>query len=57
MTGLEAANLVVDQLGVGQRARILDVEPDEPHIVAGRQLNRAAKSAAQLLGLKSPFLF
>ena len=57
MTGLAAANLVVDTLGVGRRAEILDVEEDEPHIVAGRAVNKAAKSAAAILGLKSPFLF
>lgn len=47
MTGLTAANLVVDRLGAGRRAVILDVEPDEPHIAAAKS---AAKSARQLLG-------
>ena len=32
VTGLEAANLVVDYLETGIHANILPVEPDEPHI-------------------------
>ena len=57
MTGLAAANMVVDTLGVGQNADILPVEADEPHIVAGRLINRTFKSAVKGLGIKSPFLF
>jgi len=57
VTGLAAANLVVNQLGIGQPADILPVEADEPHIVAGRQLNRTVKSVEQILGVRSPFLF
>ncbi len=57
MTGLAAANMVVDTLGVGQNADILPVEADEPHIVAGRLINRPFKSAVKGLGIKSPFLF
>lgn len=57
VTGLAAANMVVDILGVGRAAEILPTEADEAHIVAGRQVNRTLKSAAQALGIKSPFLF
>lgn len=32
------------------------VEPDEPHIAAGRAAVRAARQAADAIGLKSPFL-
>lgn len=39
VTGLEAANLVIQQLG-GKQANIIPVEPDEPHIQVGRILNQ-----------------
>ncbi|MEA5508728.1 FAD-dependent oxidoreductase [Crocosphaera sp. UHCC 0190] len=39
VTGLEAANLVIEQLG-GKPATIIPVEPDEPHIQIGRLLNQ-----------------
>jgi hypothetical protein len=57
VTGLVAANMVIATLGVGQAADILPTEADEPHIVAGRLINRTFKSAAQALNIKSPFLF
>lgn len=56
MTGLSAANLVIQQLGRGQPAAILPVEPDEPHIAAAKELNRSVKSALYSTGLRSPFL-
>ncbi|KAF3787036.1 Phytoene dehydrogenase [Nymphaea thermarum] len=40
VTGLEAANSVVDHLGEGEFAKIIAVEEDEPHIEALRSLNR-----------------
>ncbi|XP_020574168.1 uncharacterized protein LOC110020416 isoform X2 [Phalaenopsis equestris] len=40
VTGLEAANQVVDYLGAGEFARIIPVEDDEPHIETLRELNR-----------------
>ncbi|MGB3204015.1 MAG: FAD-dependent oxidoreductase [Crinalium sp.] len=40
VTGLEAANLVIDRCGVGRKANIIPVEVDEPHIQAGRSLNQ-----------------
>ncbi|KAG2497258.1 hypothetical protein HYH03_004842 [Edaphochlamys debaryana] len=56
VTGLSAANLVVQRLGLGSQAEILDVEPDEPHIAAARAAVRGAVEFAGALGLKSPFL-
>lgn len=40
VTGLEAANLVIQHLRHGKPASILPVEPDEPHIQLLRSLNR-----------------
>lgn len=56
VTGLTAANLVVDHCGVGKKAVVLDVEPDEPHIAAAKQANRAVREVLDNLGVKSPFL-
>jgi len=43
VTGLKAANLVIETLRVGSPAQILDVEQDEPHIDAGKKLNKLLK--------------
>ncbi|HEY9812786.1 MAG TPA: FAD-dependent oxidoreductase [Candidatus Sericytochromatia bacterium] len=40
VTGLEAANLVIERCGVGRQANIIPVEVDEPHIQAARSLNQ-----------------
>lgn len=40
VTGLEAANLVIEKFKIGEKAPIIPVEPDEPHIQLARQLNR-----------------
>lgn len=40
VTGLEAANLVISQLGEGTYANVLPIEQDEAHIQTFRQLNR-----------------
>ncbi|EFN58666.1 hypothetical protein CHLNCDRAFT_29963 [Chlorella variabilis] len=56
VSGLAAANLVVQRLGQGQPADILPVEPDEPHIAAVREANKAVKAALYNLGVRSPFL-
>ena len=40
VTGLEAANSVVQTLGHGQPAQIVPIEPDEPHIQLLRSINR-----------------
>lgn len=57
VTGLVAANMVVQHTGQGVPAMVLDVEEDEAHIVVGRQLNRLAKSIGSTLGIRNPFLF
>ncbi|AHJ28617.1 FAD-dependent oxidoreductase [Nodularia spumigena CS-584] len=41
VTGLEAANLAVSYLGVGQPSEIIPVEEDEAHIQMGRSLNQS----------------
>ena len=51
VTGLTAANLVVEHLGHGRPARLLDTEPDEPHIALGKELNK--RSAALLSTLQN----
>lgn len=56
VTGLTAANLVIDKCGVGQKAVIADVEPDEIHIAALKQLDQSVRGAFDALGIKSPFL-
>lgn len=56
VTGLTAANLVVERLGVGRKAVVLDVEPDEPHIAAGKQVNQAFRGVLNALSIKSPLL-
>ncbi|MBD1821077.1 FAD-dependent oxidoreductase [Cyanobacteria bacterium FACHB-DQ100] len=43
VTGLEAANQVINQLGVGKPAEIIPIEPDEPHIAALRSANRTLR--------------
>lgn len=40
VTGLEAANLVIQKFGVGTAATIIPVEPDEPHIQIARTVNQ-----------------
>ncbi|WP_019501651.1 FAD-dependent oxidoreductase [Pseudanabaena sp. PCC 6802] len=49
VTGLEAANEVVAYFGHGNRARILPIEPDEPHIQAARFLNQTARNLGKAL--------
>jgi uncharacterized protein with NAD-binding domain and iron-sulfur cluster len=44
VTGLEAANLVIEQFRRGSKAAIIPVEADEPHIQAGRSLNKSLRS-------------
>ncbi len=57
VAGLAAANLVLSQPGfLGQPATILDVEPDEPHIAAGKQLFKGVRQLVDGIGLNSPFL-
>ncbi|CAL8469873.1 g9415 [Coccomyxa elongata] len=56
VTGLRAANMVVDRLGRGVHADILPVEPDEPYIAALKNANKTFKSALEGFGFRSPFL-
>lgn len=46
VTGLRAANLAVARLGRGRPAPIIDTEPDELHIAAAKQVNRALRRGA-----------
>lgn len=48
VTGLEAANRVVDYFGEGDFAKIIPVEEDEPHIETLRELNRRANEIMQV---------
>lgn len=51
VTGLTAANLVVQRLGHGEQASVLDVEPDEPHIAAARTAVSQLRTVAEQTGL------
>ncbi|MEM8544802.1 MAG: FAD-dependent oxidoreductase, partial [Cyanobacteria bacterium P01_H01_bin.119] len=43
VTGLAAANRVIQTCGLGRSAVILPIEPDEPHIAIARNINRAIR--------------
>lgn len=47
VTGLEAANCVVDYFGLGEKATILPVERDEPHVQIARTVNRTLRRWGQ----------
>lgn len=49
VTGLEAANQAIALLNHGTPAPIIPVEPDEPHIQVGRQLNRMVRAIGEQL--------
>jgi uncharacterized protein with NAD-binding domain and iron-sulfur cluster len=49
VTGLEAANQVIDRFRRGTAASILPVEPDEPHIQLARTVNRSIREASTSL--------
>lgn len=49
VTGLEAANLVISQLGRGNKAAIIPVEADETHIQIGRSLNQSVRNLGKML--------
>jgi uncharacterized protein with NAD-binding domain and iron-sulfur cluster len=44
VTGLEAANLVIDKFRIGRKADIHAIEPDEPHIQFARTINRTVRN-------------
>ncbi|KAH1072419.1 hypothetical protein J1N35_024747 [Gossypium stocksii] len=56
VTGLEAANRVVDYLEEGSYAKVIPVEEDEPHIEALRSLNRRLNEIISQVPLSSYFL-
>lgn len=56
VTGLEAANQVVDYLGGGSFCKIIPVEEDEPHIEALRTVNRRFNEIRAQLPLSDYFL-
>ncbi len=49
VTGLEAANLVIQESGIGIEANIIPIEADEPHIQVARTINKAVKDLTQFL--------
>lgn len=49
VTGLEAANLLIQKYKIGQSARIIPVEPDEPHIQTLRSVNRLFRNCTESL--------
>ncbi|DBA70993.1 hypothetical protein WJX79_001029 [Trebouxia sp. C0005] len=53
ITGLAAANLVIQGLSHGVPAPIIPVEADEPHVVAGKRANQAVQGFLE--ALPSPF--
>ncbi|KAK3412756.1 hypothetical protein EUGRSUZ_I01454 [Eucalyptus grandis] len=57
VTGLEAANRIVDYLEYGDFAKIIPVEEDEQHIQALRDLNRSFNEIRAQLPLPSSFLW
>ncbi|WP_036486141.1 FAD-dependent oxidoreductase [Myxosarcina sp. GI1] len=49
VTGLEAANLVIDKFGKRTKANIILIEPDEPHIQTARTINKTLRDWAKVL--------
>ncbi len=49
VTGLEAANLVVEDFGMGSKANIIPIEPDEPHIQVARNINQTIRDWTKFL--------
>ncbi len=43
VTGLEAANFVINQFGLGTEANIIPIEADEPHIQVARIINQTIR--------------
>ncbi len=55
VTGIEAANAVMQYCGQGTLAPVIPIEPDEPHIQQARSLNRNLRQFANSV-LPWPFL-
>ena len=51
VTGLEAANFVIERLQRGTEAAILPIEPDEPHIQVARTVNQWVRGLVGGLGI------
>jgi uncharacterized protein with NAD-binding domain and iron-sulfur cluster len=49
VTGLEAANLVINRFGQGSQANIIPIEPDEPHIQVARNINQTLRGLGKSL--------
>ncbi|MEC4986653.1 MAG: FAD-dependent oxidoreductase [Oscillatoria sp. PMC 1068.18] len=49
VTGLEAANLVIERFGFGEKADIIPVESDEAHIEVGRKINQTIRELGKNL--------
>ncbi|MEL6580785.1 MAG: FAD-dependent oxidoreductase [Cyanobacteria bacterium J06621_12] len=49
VTGLEAANLIIEEFGIGTTANIIPIEADEPHIKVARTINKIARDMTQFL--------
>jgi uncharacterized protein with NAD-binding domain and iron-sulfur cluster len=47
VTGLEAANIAIAYFGRGREAKIIPVEPDEPHIQIARTINGTVRGIAK----------
>ncbi|CAM9780494.1 unnamed protein product, partial [Ectocarpus sp. 12 AP-2014] len=56
VTGLTAANHVMDSFpGVeARRSPVLQTEPDEPQVAAGKRANKSVRGALRRLGLPDP---
>ncbi len=44
VTGLEAANLIIDKFNLGTKANIIPIEPDEPQIQIARTINKTIRN-------------
>ncbi|MEL6501248.1 MAG: FAD-dependent oxidoreductase [Cyanobacteria bacterium J06623_1] len=49
VTGLEAANLVIEEFNSGTKAKIMPIEADEPHIQVARAINQTVRAVTQFL--------
>ncbi|MEL7010307.1 MAG: FAD-dependent oxidoreductase [Cyanobacteria bacterium J06588_4] len=49
VTGLEAANLVIEEFNNGTKAKIMPIEADEPHIQVARAINQTVRAVTQFL--------
>ena len=57
VTGLEAANYVIDYFGEGELAKIIPVEEDEVHVRELRRLNSVLKELQSRLPFSGFFMW